>query len=319
MGTGRMKPTFSGHSLFDVASALQKSVRRGLEEEALHWAIDLERAGYGEYAWKRMRIMTSEDIGLANPGLPPCIASLYATWKACDDDTRRAVFVQAVRTLVRSQKSRLVDHALMVFYHLAETNPFNMDSLRLVNKLRAALEKREERKALHLAAYMNRTGLVDCVWSALRVAGANRSFDEMYIAPAIHSLHEIWGQVRKKNDDKHEPERLMLMHAVLLHTRGEESFNLDKVVRNYYSGTWRKREIPEYAHDKHSLRGRRMGRGVRHFFEEGAFLKNDRCYVDPYREQAQVIMEAKEAEEKEAKQKEKEKAKERAASQGRLL
>lgn len=33
------------------------------------------------------------------------------------------------------------------------------------------------------------------------------------------------------------------------------------------------REVPDHALDKHTARGRAMGRGYKHFFEEGALLK----------------------------------------------
>jgi hypothetical protein len=40
-------PTPGGYLSGEVASALQKSIRRGLEREALHWATEL--AGYSEH------------------------------------------------------------------------------------------------------------------------------------------------------------------------------------------------------------------------------------------------------------------------------
>ncbi len=114
--------TASGNDLFEVSSAFQKSVRRGLEEEALHWAVELDLSGYGEYAWKRLRIMVSEDLGLAEPSLPAQVEALYLTWKDLrskkDEDHKpeRLPFLHAVLLAVRSSKSRLVDNAATVFY-----------------------------------------------------------------------------------------------------------------------------------------------------------------------------------------------------------
>lgn len=34
------------------------------------------------------------------------------------------------------------------------------------------------------------------------------------------------------------------------------------------------RQIPDFAYDKHTLKGKRMGRGFEHFFKEGALLVN---------------------------------------------
>ncbi|WP_226591626.1 hypothetical protein [Microseira wollei] len=74
--------TTNGYNFSEVASAFQKSIRRGIEAEALYWGTELDQSGYGEYVWKRMRIIVSEDIGLAEPMLPAVIWSLYQMWVA---------------------------------------------------------------------------------------------------------------------------------------------------------------------------------------------------------------------------------------------
>ena len=76
---GEMK-TPGGYRNSEVTSALQKSIRRGLEEEALFWGSELDLAGYGAYAWKRLRIIASEDIGLADPGVCVQVRTLYENW-----------------------------------------------------------------------------------------------------------------------------------------------------------------------------------------------------------------------------------------------
>ena len=60
-------PTPGGHLAGEVASALQKSIRRGLERESLYWASELDLAGFPDYLWRRLRIIASEDVGLAAP------------------------------------------------------------------------------------------------------------------------------------------------------------------------------------------------------------------------------------------------------------
>jgi hypothetical protein len=60
--------TNKGYSFFEVSSALQKTIRRGHEKEALYWGWELELSNYGKYFWKRMTIISVEDIGAATPG-----------------------------------------------------------------------------------------------------------------------------------------------------------------------------------------------------------------------------------------------------------
>ena len=54
--------TNKGYSLFEVSSSLQKSIRRGMEKDALNWGWELELSNYGKYLWKRLTIISIEDI-----------------------------------------------------------------------------------------------------------------------------------------------------------------------------------------------------------------------------------------------------------------
>ena len=78
--TSKDKPfwmiTKNGYNLDEVVSALQKSIRRGMEEESLYWANELAVSGYGQYLWRRLGVTVSEDIGLAEPMAPVIISSL---------------------------------------------------------------------------------------------------------------------------------------------------------------------------------------------------------------------------------------------------
>lgn len=46
----------------------------------LSWATAHDLVGIGEYVWKRLRIITSEDMGLTAPGLAAEIRALYDNW-----------------------------------------------------------------------------------------------------------------------------------------------------------------------------------------------------------------------------------------------
>jgi replication-associated recombination protein RarA len=184
-------PTFSsmetpgGFKCGEVASAFQKAIRRGEEREAIFWATELDLTGYGNYVWKRMRVIASEDVGLADPHLTTTIRTLYENWKESRKGNEyvpyaggKLFFIHAVILLARAQKSRMVDHALMVFYE-------------------------GDREAMGM-------------------------------------------------------------------------------------------EIPDHALDRHTGRGRKMGRGQEHFFEEGAQLANRADMPDPYEEEGRANRTAKE-------------------------
>lgn len=117
--------TVGGHNFYTVASAIQKYVRRGDEHKALYWFTELFISGYDNYAWKRIKVMVSEDVGLANPTLPHQIHALYQTYvemkkeknKHCPE---KLPFVHAVLLLVRSPKSRIVDNLLCQYFDLRD-------------------------------------------------------------------------------------------------------------------------------------------------------------------------------------------------------
>jgi hypothetical protein len=56
----------------------------------------------------------------------------------------------------------------------------------------------------------------------------------------------------------------------VLETRARKSRAVDNACVVFYAGTRPKRMIPDHALDKHTKRGRSMGRGSKHFFEEAA-------------------------------------------------
>jgi replication-associated recombination protein RarA len=175
--------TPNGHQCGEVASALQKSIRRGLERESLYWASELDLAGFPDYLWRRLRIIAAEDVGLAAPEVAVQVRALSENFadqrkhnaksKTGTRSGERLFIVQAVMVLARAPKSRMVDHAVMVVY---------------------------------------------------------------------------------------EGERPRL-------------------------------EVPDWALDKHTARGRKLGRGEEHFFAEGARIENESDLDDPYAEEGRAARE----------------------------
>lgn len=159
----RFLQTRKGYAFFEVSSAFQKAIRRGEENEALYWAIELFLSGYDEYAWKRMIVMVSEDVGLAEPGAPAIMAG----------------------------------------------------------------------------------------------------------------LHHNYIFLKKKADGKKMPHKLPYVHAVCYLSRIRKSRLIDwKVVAMFKEHDSIKKDIPDYAFDQHTAKGKRMGRGLDHFFTEGTKLHN---------------------------------------------
>lgn len=168
--------TQRGYEFGEVSSALQKSIRRNLEEDALYWATELDKSGFGNYVWKRLRIIVSEDIGPAAPGLAADVRSLYENW---------------------------VEH--------------------------------------------------------------------------------------RKLKDPMMSERIFLVHAVIACCRASKTRIVDTALTWFYSDQVPHQEIPEFCLDAHTLRGKRMGRGGKYFYEVGAQISPEAEIDDPYLERAMQV------------------------------
>lgn len=106
--------TKKGYNFFEATSAFQKAIRRSDEPVALYFAVEFFNSGYDEYLWKRIKVITSEDIGLADPNLISTVQFLHQSYSELktgkkDNKPERLFLIHAVLLICRSKKSRLVD------------------------------------------------------------------------------------------------------------------------------------------------------------------------------------------------------------------
>jgi len=111
--------TKHGYDHYELLSALQKCIRRGLEYEAAHFAVELEEFN-PTMLWNRLKIIASEDIGPANPLMPLLIDYLqkqYQTEKSkLSESSYKIYLINAITCLCRSQKSRITDDLQTIIY-----------------------------------------------------------------------------------------------------------------------------------------------------------------------------------------------------------
>jgi replication-associated recombination protein RarA len=114
-----MVNTSSGYDLYELLSALQKCIRRGMEYEAVHFAVELEEFN-STALWNRLKIIASEDVGCANPTAPILVETLFKEYQASksklNDDAYKLFMVNAVVCLCRSPKTRITDDLQNVVY-----------------------------------------------------------------------------------------------------------------------------------------------------------------------------------------------------------
>ncbi len=99
-----------GYPLDEIASALQKTIRRGEEEQALWFAHELEPK-FHQYLWRRLCVIACEDIGPANPNTLCIVNAARESYYFHRNTNTRGTsdpnyLTHAVVTLCRSPKTR---------------------------------------------------------------------------------------------------------------------------------------------------------------------------------------------------------------------
>lgn len=110
---GFFKRTQNGYDLGEVISALQKDIRRGEEQGAMYWALEL-LPQFEAYLWRRLVVIANEDIGIGHPPIFVTIAVLrdqfFEFRERGRNGTARLILANAILTMCRAPKSRISDH-----------------------------------------------------------------------------------------------------------------------------------------------------------------------------------------------------------------
>lgn len=97
-----------------VISALQKSIRRGLEEEAVTFAYEMYITSlqFEEKLWRRLQAISVEDVGFGDLSAPVLINNLNQMRQnfPYTDGDRPIFFVHAIRYLCAAKKDRTSDN-----------------------------------------------------------------------------------------------------------------------------------------------------------------------------------------------------------------
>ena len=132
MNTPEHMRTWHYYPVDEVASAVQKCIRLGYEEQAIYWSFEMMNSrnkSHYTHLWNRLKVIASEDVGMGQPMMPILIDVLWRNWKAKPDDVYT---INAVIALVRAPKSRMVDNAINMVkseWKLGQITPLPLDTL----------------------------------------------------------------------------------------------------------------------------------------------------------------------------------------------
>jgi replication-associated recombination protein RarA len=155
-----------------------------------------------------------------------------------------------------------------------------------------AIRRGEEREALYWASELDLAGYGNYVFKRLRIiASEDVGLASTETVIAVRALYENYAELRKTVKPPYEGfVRVFLLHAVCLLARAPKSRMLDHALIAMYAGERDYYDVPDHALDMHTAKGRQMGRGPKHFVDEGAQLANEAGVHDPYRDEAREAL-----------------------------
>jgi hypothetical protein len=346
-GTGKLngqgvpiRMTPNGYCYDECISALQKSIRRGLLTESLFWACEIYdmNGPFRSNLINRIKVIVSEDIGIANSFAVVAVDDYLRRYKRSDDEERKKrIIMGIVKMLCLSPKNRWCDS---IIHATMEPDPSNFPVgfgkwdfsdwngklfhpktgdgkklVRFMNNFKRSLDTLDETAA--------------CYWvqkifdihpdernSALRNTSRGKSRDPMYAVweelfrrnPAILGFRGddlIVKCLLKFYDEKKNgrTERLFVVHAILEYCRRRRLRTNRWDLSDCYERMiltdveWNSVEehvkipMPDWAIDKHTIRGKRRGRDTNHFWNVGALLMNVHPALpnDPYFDRARAL------------------------------
>jgi hypothetical protein len=140
-----------------------------------------------------------------------------------------------------------------------------------ISAVQKAIRRSEPREAVYWGWELWASGFDNWAWARLNeILSEDIGPADRYLPATIKSLE---GQSKFEKQKKNHG-GLQFVHAVLLMATAKKSRIVDWLLMEVNSNNCERLEIPDYALDRHTRRGLRMGRDWTHFMTEGALLRD---------------------------------------------
>lgn len=135
--------TKNGYDFYNVASALQKSIRRNQPHIAGYCALELFHSNYKEYVWKRLLTISAEDCYSST--ITTEVFNLFQSFRLMNktdkDISKGRIFIsKAVLILCRELKSRDADHLQNLVYDKKEIDEGELNTFITMVELEENIE-----------------------------------------------------------------------------------------------------------------------------------------------------------------------------------
>nr|QBK92833.1 MAG: uncharacterized protein LCPAC401_04710 [Pithovirus LCPAC401] len=297
--------TLHGFEFSEASSSLQKAIRRGHWKDALQWAIEMSQVPVQGRSnlFNRLYIIAVEDIGPADPKQFLIINALHKLY--LEDKENVLYAATGAVSLAKAKKSRANDWAVHVYRFSQEDvkdenvenlvdefvmNFFNKklwETLYFAMKLMATSEKLKV-KGIRVTVPI-KVGIVK-VQKRLCEILENDDKKEYMNLVMKRAIDRTTGPSKNKKNPCRGGEGILffihIMHIWMFDVEyGDEISSepdksliplIDDVMKGNILG------VPDYALDIHTRRGKKMGRNLHHFIEEGSFLNDESEQWKPY-------------------------------------
>jgi hypothetical protein len=268
---------FNMNRYYELISAFQKSIRWCEINDSRYFAQQLMVMGYPGAVFNRLILIAAEDVGIADPSLilyeRGCSDNFENLIKQYGIKKREAVKFpklcevvdRAVIAAAISYKSRLLPMAsFATLFDIYRNENFSENVTEYLNRFAVAVKNKNEKQALYYA-YV--TGIFlnskDRILTWVQRQSGKRNED----------LIQKWVEEYKKYNE------LLVLAGVVVMLCRDLGFNHGEYkdgICQYFSFPIKEAIIPDCAYDRHTRAGKRRGRGLEHFFNEGASVKNER-------------------------------------------
>lgn len=269
------------NKLFSLISALQKSIRWCDVNASRYFARELVEMGCPGAVFNRLMIIAAEDVGLADPTLveyeSKCLRCFDNMIKEYGIIKREVIYFpdicevidRAVIAAALSYKSRLLPMiSFTTLFDIYKKEKFDYNVNDYLDRFEDSVELNDEKLAVYY-------GYVVAIYFKL----IDRLFEKIQRQSVMRNerLVREW-----LNAYKCHGELLFLAGSIVLLCReldfshGEYINKIDKQISISIKPT----TIPDRAYDMHTGIGKRRGRSFKHFFTEGASVKNERFVND---------------------------------------
>ena len=259
-------------------SALQKAIRWCEVNDARYFARELVKTSNHGVCFTRLKVIAAEDTGLADPTLLKYVWDCFDEFQVKKQDIKisnvtdypelYAIIDRAVTASALSYTSRHI--AMLTFttlfdIHKKEDCTASLDDYK--NNFRIAVQERDEKNAAYYAfivgVFLKSENLL---FEIVHQEKENRN----------RGLIDEWisGYKRIREGDK-----LLILAGIISLLCQDINYphgEYIEQVSDCLSSPIEEARIPDRAYDMHTDEGKKMGRGLKHFFDDAASVRNER-------------------------------------------